>query len=436
MGAVTLNDKEQRRAQVMDRLCTGAMRSTEAALLLGVSVRQIRRLREAYMQSGIPSLVHGNTGRPPANKTRSSAVEALLSLCGKDGPYHDFNVCHAKEKLSEVHGLVVGRSTLDRLLKEHGKRPRKRHGKVTRRSRREPYAQEGTMVQIDGSPHAWLEDRAEKMCLMGGIDDATSQVVYGRFHKTEDQAGYLMLLRGISQVKGVPMSIYHDKHTILRSPKVATLEEELMGVKPMSQVQRVMEGLGIEAIPADSPQAKGRVERLWKTLQDRLTKEMRLVGISSLEEANAFLPAFLEDYNRRFGKTPRDPATAWIRLPNDADLVRLFSTREMRTVANDHTISFEGVTYLLLRHRADRSLAGRKIGVHVTPEGTVHFYDRHNRLDHQVCLPVAPATDTPVKAVVPDIVRLALEHRSGVFNPHRNPPSHTKTTPQALPATT
>ena len=390
MGAVTLSDKQQRRVQVMERLSAETLTTCEAASLLGVSDRQVRRLRDAYMHSGIPGLVHGNTGRLPTNKTPCDVAEEVRSLCGKDGPYRDFNVCHAQEMLHRHHDLVIGRSTLDRLLKEGGVRSRRRKKSTEKRARRERRASAGQMLQIDGSPHDWLEGRGPRMCLMGAIDDATGKVVYARFHESEDQAGYLMLLRGVCTCYGIPMSVYHDKHTILRSPKEATLDEELCGVKPMSQVQRVMEGLGIEPIAANSPQAKGRVERLWKSLQDRLIREMRLEGVSAMETANAFLPGFLERYNARFTVEPRDSVPAWVKMPEDADLLRLFSTRLIRTVAKDHTVSFEGNDYLLHRNRQDASLCGRKVEVHVSPEGELAIYHGRNRLDHALCQKAVP----------------------------------------------
>lgn len=278
------------------------------------------------------------------------------------------------------------------------------------------------MIQRDGSPHDWLEGRAPKMCLMGGIDDATGQVVYARFHPTEDQKGYLMLLRSVATRYGIPMSVYHDKHTILRSPKELTLEEELAGIKPMSQVQRVMTKLGIEAIAAHSPQAKGRVERLWKSLQDRLTKEMRLAGINTLEDANDFLTAYIERYNQRFAVAPREEAHAWVSLGEDKDLALLFSTMETRTVANDHTVSFAGTTYKILRQPADRSLSGRKVAVHITPERELHFYEGHNRLEHKACAPtitIREKTAQPVVQEVYDIVQLALEQRRNSFKAHK-----------------
>lgn len=436
MGAVTLSDKQQRRVQVMDRLDTGTMVVSEAARLLGVSERQILRLRDAYMQFGIPGMVHGNTGRSPGNRTPSSVVEETLRLCGKEGPYHDFNACFAQEMLLERHGISLGRSTLDRLLREEAPRPHKLKRRSGKRCHRERSASEGMMIQIDGSPHDWLEGRGPRMCLMGAIDDATKTMVYGQFHPTEDQRGYLMLLRGVCTKYGIPMSVYHDKHTILRSPKTPNLEEELAGVKPMSQVQRVMDNLGTEAIAAHSPQAKGRVERLWRTLQDRLAKEMRLEGINTMEEANAFLPAFIERYNRRFTVLARDTEPAWIPLEPNADLDFLFSTRELRKVANDHTISIGGITHLILRAKPDRSLAGKRVAVHVTPEGETVLYDGQLRLEQRVCTEPIPVAAPPALPVVPHAVRLALEHRSNSFNPHRHKLPVPQQIAQAQPAST
>lgn len=218
------------------------------------------------------------------------------------------------------------------------------------------------------------------MCLVGAIDDATGEVLYGRFSPTEDQRSYLLLLRAITVEHGIPQAIYHDRHSILRSPKEATLEEQLQGKKPRSQVQRVMEELGIEAIPAGSPQAKGRVERLWKTLQDRLTKELRLSGISTRDQANAFLPEFLARYNARFSQEPRDKEPAFVPLGREADLVRLFSTKESRVVQNDHTLSFCGHVLQLHKAALSTSLAQKKVDVHVTPEGEVSVYFEKKKL--------------------------------------------------------
>ena len=252
-------------------------------------------------------MVHGNHGPQPVYRTAPALRERIVQLAGPGGKYHDLNTCHLQELLAREEQIVIGRSTLDRLLKQAGVRKAAPVAAVAHRRRRERRAAEGMLLQIDGSPFAWLEERGAPADLLGAIDDATGQVLFLHFRPSEDQVGYLILLRSIAQRYGLPMSIYHDRHTILRSPKQLTLEEQLAGQPPISQVQRVMAELGIESIAAFSPQAKGRIERLWGTLQDRLTKELLLAGITRLEAANAFLPTFIERYNAHFAHPPQDP---------------------------------------------------------------------------------------------------------------------------------
>jgi hypothetical protein len=248
------------------------------------------------------------------------------------------------------------------------------------------------LLQIDGSPFDWLEGRGPNATLIGAIDDATGKVLFLHFRPTEDQIGYLLLLRSIAQGFGLPMSIYHDRHTILRSPKEPTVEEQLAGHTPMSQIQRILAELGIEDISAYSPQAKGRIERLWATLQDRLTKELRLAGITTLEGANAFLPSFMQRYNARFAKAPQDAHNAWVPLPADLDIAYYFSVRETRTVRADHCISFAGQLLQLLPAPSDPSLVGQKVNVHVVPEGEIYLYHGKHRI---ACQPIAAPPARP-----------------------------------------
>lgn len=397
MRTVTLNMEQQREVEILTRLEAGVLDVTTAGELLGVSARQVRRLRSRFRQEGMAAVVHGNRGRSPANRTDPALVQRILALAGPEGKYHDLNVCHLQELLEREEQIVIGRSTLDRLLKQAGLRKPAKTGPPVHRRRRERRAAEGMLVQIDGSPFDWLEGRGPQASLIGAIDDATGKVLFLHFRPNEDQVGYLRLLRSIAQGYGLPMSIYHDRHTILRSPKQPTLEEQLAGRTPMSQVQRVMAELGIESIPAYSPQAKGRVERLWGTLQDRLTKELRLAGITSLEAANAFLPGFIARYNARFAKAPQDPQAAWVPLPADCDLAYYFSTCETRVVRHDHCIQFAGQLLQLLPSPQDPSLVNAHVSVHVVPEGDRYIYHGKRRLAYQ---PVAEPPATPAPAAV------------------------------------
>ena len=283
MRTITLNDKQRRRCEIITRLIAKKISSSEAGELLGLCSRQIRRIRERYEADGLATVVHGNQGRPSPRRTESSIIELLKELAGPAGRYHDFNVSHLADLLARDEGIKIPRSTLSRLLIAHHIRQPRRTKAVAKRMQRERKSAEGMMLQTDASPHDWLEGRGPEMDLLGAIDDATGKVVYAHFRMSEDQVGYLLMLRRVALTHGLPHILYHDRHTILRSPKQATIEDELAGRRPQSQIQRIMEELGITSIPALSPQAKGRIERLWQTFQDRLIKEMRLAGIDSLE---------------------------------------------------------------------------------------------------------------------------------------------------------
>ena len=293
--------------------------------------------------------------------------------------------------MAQEEHISIGRSTLDRLLKPAGVRQKAQSAPPVHRRRRLCRPAEGMLLQIDGSPFDWLEGRGPKAALMGAIDDATGKILFYTqctflllFRPTEDQIGYLWLLRTVAQRYGLPMSIYparpagprgyHDRHTILRSPKQPTVEEQLAGQPPMSQIQRIMAELGIQSIPAYSPQAKGRIERLWGTLQDRLTKELRLQGSTTLEEANAFLPSLIARYNARFAKAPQDPQSAWVPLPADLDTSYYFAIRETRKVRADHCIRFAGQILELLPGPKDPILVDQNVTVHIMPEGDIHLY--------------------------------------------------------------
>lgn len=371
---MTLNPKQQRAVDILTRLEAQAVSAIHAAELLGVSPRQLRRLRARFRGEGFGAVAHGNLGRSPANRTDPALAKRIFALAGPDGRYHDLNVCHLQERLWEEERIKVGRSTLDRLLKGVGLRKKERPSRPVHRRKRLRRPAEGMLLQIDGSPFDWLEGRGPKATLVGAIDDATGRVVFLTFRPTEDQVGYLLLLRTVAMSYGIPMSLYHDRHTILRSPKEPTIEEELAGGSPMSQVQRVMAQLGIESIPAHSPQAKGRIERLWGTLQDRLTKELRLAGITTMEEANLFLPGFIAHYNARFAKAPEDPNSAWVTLPAELDTSYYFAVQETRKVRPDHCISFSGRILQLLPDPKGPSLVDESVTVHTVPEGDIYLY--------------------------------------------------------------
>jgi len=384
MRTLSLSSKHLRKAEILTQLISHKISTSQAAQLLGITSRQARRLRNRFTTEGLTAVVHANTGRAPANATAPALIDRLRVMAGRGGIYHDFNVSHLSEMLARDQAIHLARSTLSRLLLRHGIRPSPVSRPASKRMRRQRRSQEGAMLQIDGSPHDWLEGRAPRMALVGAIDDATGKIIYASFRSAEDQAGYLIMLRTVAQEKGLPQALYHDRHTILRSPKQPTLEEELLGKRPQSQVQRVMQELGIASIAALSAQGKGRVERLWRTLQDRLIKEMRLSSIKTMSEANDFLPAFICAYNARFSQQASESQSAWRELPVDFDFDYHFATRTQRLVKRDHTLQWQGECLQIMPEKTIPSLAHQRISVHQTPEGAINLYAGMCRLSYRV----------------------------------------------------
>lgn len=339
MKGLTLSAKEEKRARVLigvlDRRWTGK----QAAAVLKVSERHLWRMLAAYRAEGPAALVHGNRGHQPANSTRLEIRERALALA--QGKYAGFNDCHLAEVLEEREGMRLPRSTLQRLLREAGLRSPKRRRAPRHRSRRQRYPREGKLLQIDGSPHAWLEDRRPRLTLLGAIDDATGTVPYALFREQEDSHGYLLLLRGVVERKGIPLALYSDRHGIFtrsgREPE--TLEEQLAGKRRPTQFGDVLQRLDIELVLAHSPQAKGRVERLWGTLQSRLVSELRLAGAVTLEEANEVLWRFLPAFNQRFGVPPVEAGSAY-RPPQGVDLDAVLCFHYFRKVGKDNTVGW------------------------------------------------------------------------------------------------
>lgn len=371
---VTLNAREQRRLQVLNKVESGQATAGEAGELLGLSVRQIRRLLAAYRREGAAGLEHGNRGRVSPHRVAEAVAAEILRLARTE--YLDYNDQHFTEELEEdPHKIKVSRSTVRRLRRGAGLgSPRKRRAPRHRRCR-ERYAQAGMLVQVDGSPHDWLEGRGPRLTLVAGIDDATSEVPHALFREQEDMAGYYLLLQHICQNHGRPLALYADRHTIFQSPKEETLEDELAGKLPRTQFGRLVEELGIQLIAARSPQAKGRVERLFGTLQDRLVKALRRANASTLEEANAVLKTFLPRYNARFAVEAEQPGSAYRTEPPYQEFAHCFCFRYERTVANDNTISFGGHKLQIPPGPHQRSYARAHVQLcqHLDGHLTIHY---------------------------------------------------------------
>lgn len=356
-------EKQWKRLDVLKRVARGEMTMTQAAQALRMSGRQMRRLAASFARKGVKALVHGNRGRAPANKTAEVTRERILELMA--GKYAGFNDTHFTEKL-EKEGLKFARATVRRFARAAGlvaARPRRSR---RYRSRREREAQAGMMLLWDGSRHDWLEGRGPMLCLMGAIDDATGELMPGaHFLEQECAAGYLRVLAGVVAEKGIPRKLYMDRHgSLKRNDDYWTLEEELDGKQQPTQVGLALEALDIEPIFALSPQAKGRVERLWGTLQDRLVSELRLAQVATVADANAFLEKYRLEFNQRFAIPARSSDSVWRRPQRGFDVLEACSFRYEATVGSDNVVSLPGIKLQIPRPSSGRSYAKARVQVH------------------------------------------------------------------------
>ena len=333
--------KEVKRLKVIQEAIGRHITQRAAASMVGISERQMRRLVRAVKEEGERGVLHKARGKPSKRKLSEGVRGRALSLYR--GKYDGFGPTLASEKFSEEESIVISKETLRKWLIEAGlwKRRRKRGGHRQWRPRKECF---GEMVQMDGSHHDWLEGRGPELVFMGHIDDATGEV-FGRFYDHEGTKPAMDSFKRYVRKYGLPMSVYLDRHTTYKSNKKLTESEELEGVEPMSQFERALKELGVEVIHAYSPQAKGRVERLFGVLQDRLIKEMRLKGIKTADEANEFLKQYLPRYNRKFRVCPENNTDAHVRLPRYFNLDEYLCIKTERTVRNDNTIAYNGRLY-------------------------------------------------------------------------------------------
>jgi hypothetical protein len=376
---ITMSAREQQRAWVLTRVCEGAITLEEAAVLMTISVRHARRLKAALVHSGPKALVHGNRGRASPHRTDPQIAEAVATLYRTR--YAGTNTQHFTELLAEGEHLALGVATVRRILKAVGlTSPRTRRVPAHRR-RRERASQVGMLLQIDGSRHRWLENRGPHFTLLGAIDDATGTVPGALFREQEDSQGYFLLLEQIVRTHGVPLALYHDGHGIFvrskgRHPDRLTIAEQLTGRPAATQFGRLLQELGVSAITAHSPQAKGRIERLWGTFQDRLVTELRLAGATTLVEANTVLAAFVPRYNARFAVPPAAEGSDYRPLPPDIRLEQLFCFKYERAVAADNTVQLGPHRIQLLPDRQRASYAKTRVEIQVRMDGAIAIY--HN----------------------------------------------------------
>lgn len=366
-----LSQKELQRVSVISSCIKGDMACARAAELLSLSVRQVRRLKKRLREQGEAALAHANRGQPSPRRLPERVRQTVLRLARTT--YAGFNDHHLCEKLCEVEGFSLSRETLRRFLRRAGVgSPRKRRAPA-HRQRRLRSAREGELIQLDGSPHDWLQGRGPRLTALGLQDDATGKILAAQFFPSESAAGYLSLLRQLLRHRGIPLAFYGDHSGIfVRNDDFWSVEEQLAGKRQPTQFGRALEQLGITFIAARSPQAKGRVERLWGVLQDRLCSELRLAQACDLDSANAVLRVFMADYNRRFARRPREIQTAWRPAPENLD--RICCLVHSRVVSNDNIVQWEGRRFQIPPQGQRFSFAGAKVSLHQALDGRVSLY--------------------------------------------------------------
>jgi transposase len=380
---ITLNGTEQKRALVFNQVMAGLMKAGQAAELLQISLRHTRRLLAAYRQAGPAALAHGNRGRQPAHTLAEGLRQRVVALARDK--YAGFNHQHLSEVLGEAEAIVISRSTLRRILLGAGlPSPRKRRPPKHRR-RRERYPREGMLLQTDGSRHDWLEGRGPYLTLLGAIDDATGEVPYALFREQEDAQGYLLLFRQIVASKGVPVAVYHDRHGIFEpnAKGELSLAEQLGGGREPTQCGRALAELAIGSIAARTPQAKGRIERLWGTFQDRLTSELRLAGACDQEAANRVLWSFLPRFNRRFGVPAAEATSAYRPLAEGIDLDSVFCFKYRRTVNADNIVALGEERLQLTGSPERQGYAHARVEVHEHLDGSLAVFYQGRPIGHK-----------------------------------------------------
>ena len=405
-----MSQRELKRLHIIHNVLERELKQAEASEILSVSDRQIRRIIKRVKEEGDRGIIHKSRGKPSNRGLPKKIKDKATELYRKK--YEGFGPTLASEKLLEIDSIRVNDETLRRWLIGSGDWQRARKSRKHRQWRPRKHHL-GEMLQIDGSHHNWFEGRGPESVLMGYIDDATGKA-YGRFYDYEGTIPAMDSFKRYARKYGIPASIYLDKHTTYKSPgkKTLTEDEELL-----SEFQRAMKELGVEVKHAHSPQAKGRVERLFRTFQDRLVKEMRLKDIKTVEEANKFLAEYIPIHNRKFAVTPKEKADLHRPIPKGLNLDSILCIKRERVLRNDFTISYEGKLYQITEN-----IKAEKVTVQERINGKMLI------TYNGVALTFKEITERPEKKKMPSVrkIRIHQKQHSGhpwkklIKNPQRN----------------
>ena len=374
---ITMRQKELKHLHVIRKVLEKKLKQAEAGKLLDMSTRQVRRKQKRVQMEGDKGIIHRLRGKPSHN-AKSEKFKQKVRQIYRD-KYWDFGPTLASEKLEELDKIKVSRETLRNWLIASG--DWKKHKKVKKHLKwRERKHYFGEMLQGDGSHHDWFEDRGPKCVLMGLIDDATGEV-FARFYEYEGTIPIMDLMKKYIRKYGIPMSLYMDNHSTYKSQGKPTIEDELAGERPLSQFERAAKDMGIRVIHARSPQAKGRIERLFKTFQDRVIKEMRLAEVNSMRDGNSFLRGYLPKYNKRFRVEASKKVDMHRPLESGINLDEQLCIKTKRTVRNDYTVAHNGKLYQIMSNTKakkviiEERVSGRMV---INDDGTYLAYREIN----------------------------------------------------------
>lgn len=360
MDILHLSQQQITQHRVIEQLIQHAIMEKEAAELLGKSVRQIRRMKQKVQTKGVAGMIHGNTGKLPWNKCAATLVDQIVALYGSK--YYGFNCLHFRDMLLEYENISMTRESLRSLFLVHGF-PRRKHRSPRRYERRDRKPQPGMLIQQDTSIHDWF-GTGIPCSLIASIDDATNEVVFAKFFVSDGTLPNMEAMKTIGETKGMPTAFYVDRASHFKTTRHESIHVQISGIYDETQIVRALSQAGSTCILALSPQAKGRVERLFETLQDRLVKELALEKVTTIEGGNRFLASWVPRFNRRFVVIPANPTSTYRFVPNHINLDLIFSIQEERVVKNDNTISFEGNPYLVQPSKTRVSFAKALVTVH------------------------------------------------------------------------
>jgi len=348
-GTITMSTKEADRISVLERLMNKEIKQKQGAKILQLSVRQIRRLLKKYRRDGVKGLIHKLRGEISNRKIEQVKVEEAIKIIQEK--YTDFGPTLSHEKLTEFHGVTFSRETLRKAMIINGLWKGKHRKVLVLHQMRERRSSLGELVQADGSPHDWFEGRRPDCTLLVFVDDATSKLLWLEFAESETTQAYFMAARHYLEKHGKPVTLYVDRHGVFRVNTTRALSAAVEDSNGRTQFGRAMDELRIEVIFANSPQAKGRVEKANQTLQDRLVKEMRLKGINNIHKANLFLPEFIEEYNRKFAVVPASPANMHRPLLPQESLDDILCLKYQRILSKQLTVSYQNKIYQIQTER-------------------------------------------------------------------------------------